>query len=185
MKGIVTVISICLLFLAGCEKEKSVSSDAKSKQSNEKQQHHIALEDVAVKPSSSLEIREFISSEMMALSQLRPENINFIYVHLSGEIVNVNRQETWAVIKDGDTYVFAYGHAGIEMMKSELLGQKVYIRALIDNNPLSNNMISEIINGGLSPGKVPMSLNKNYQLNTTKIASVNSINEDEFLNPSN
>lgn len=181
MKGIVTVISICLLFLAGCEKEKSVSSDAKSKQSNEKQQPQTVKNNEPPKSLRELKKGEFVSSRMLPLSELYPETNEDIYVHVKGLVVNLNEQETWAVVKDGDSYYFAFGHANEPMIKKYFLGKEVYIQALVDERLLKESSILHTQNKGLAPGNVPDSLVREYQLNVIKIAATENISKEEFM----
>lgn len=182
MKILVVVAWVCLILVA-CEPNNQTDVSAKQAEETKNQQHNQAYNS-SEPPKSLRELKkgEFVSSKMLPVSELYPETNEDIYVHVKGLVVNSNEQETWAVVKDKDRYYFAFGHANEPMIKKRFLGKEVYIRALIDERLLKDRFVSHTQNKGLAPGNVPDTLVKEYQINVTKIALVEEVSAEKFMN---
>lgn len=181
MKFNVVILS-CLLLLACGTEDGSEPANNKTPALEENQFKGMQQ---SAEPTSLSEQKtgEFFSSKMLPLSELNPETNEDIYLHLTGQVVNINEKQTWAVIQDKDVAYFAFNHAGMPKIKKDYLGQHIYFRAILEEVPLSDAIIVNIKNNGLAPGFATENIKKAYQFNTTKAALVDEVDEKTFMIP--
>ncbi|KAA3641233.1 MAG: hypothetical protein DWP95_07130 [Proteobacteria bacterium] len=121
-----------------------------------------------------------LSETVIPLSTLDPDQSIYVFMQLSGTLINIAKDNSWAVISDGDKQYFAFGHAGMEMFTPDSLGQPVYIRAAVEKLPIDDRLFKLISSRGLAPDRVSHILNRDYQLNTTKFAVASSVSQKDF-----
>jgi hypothetical protein len=185
MKFFVFVFALlgsCIV-LVGCDSNNPSDDNIKNKKSTEKNQFEGASKSVESVSLREKKTGDFFSTKMLPISQLNPETNQDIYVHLTGQVVNINKKQTWAIIQDNGRAYFAFNHAGMPKIKKDYLGKKIYLRAILEHVPLSENILVNIKNNGLAPGFATDNINKAYQLNTTKAALAEGTDEQLFMKP--
>jgi len=183
MKPLLFVAAIISLFLlAGCDSEK-VSNDDNQKTKTTEENTFKGFPEMAEPALSERKTGDFFSSIMLPVSELDPETNQHVYVHLTGQVVNTNQKQTWAIVQDKGVAYFAFNHAGMPKIKKTYLGQQIYLRAIIEEKPLSESILVNIKNNGLAPGFATDNIVKGYQLNTTKAALADKTDEKTFMIP--
>lgn len=181
MKFSFTALLIGCFLLAGCDDKETASTEVKNKTAEQKPF-------VGIKQNKKPSLREkktgeFFSSKMLPVSELNPETNQDIYVHLSGQVVNIDDRQTWAVIQDKEIAYFAYNHAAMDIILKQHLGKQIYLRAIIEEKPLTETELKAVKNNGLVPGFATDNIVKGYQLNTTKADLVGAVDEKTFMTP--
>lgn len=181
MKSSFTALLVGFFLLAGCDDKETASTDDKNKTAEQKSF-------VGIKQNKKSSLREqktgeFFSSKMLPVSELNPETNQDIYVHLTGQVVNINDRQTWAVIQGEDVAFFAFNHAAMPIIKKEFLGRQIYLRAIIEEKPVTEQVLSDVKNNGLAPGFATDNIVVGYQLNTTKADLVSAVDEKTFMTP--
>lgn len=169
--------------LTGCDQQEASQTAEQKTQVEQKQAFKGIKQDK--KPLSLREQKtgEFFSSKMLPIAELEPETNQDIYIHLTGQVVNTNNKQTWAVVQGGNVAYFAFNHAGMPKIKKEYLGKQIYLRAILEEVSLSEEILVNIRNNGLAPGFATENIVKGYQLNTTKAALVDAVDEKTFMQP--
>lgn len=185
MKSSLTTLGLmgCCLIMIGCGSEQaSEETSHKSQVTNKNQFKGISQskEPVSLRDQKS---GDFFSAVMLPLSALDPETNEDIYLHLSGQVVNINKNQTWAIVQDKDVAYYAFNHAGMPIIKKDYLGKQIYFRAILEEKPLSDNILMEINKNGLAPGFASGNIITDYQFNTTKAALVDGTDEKVFMKP--
>lgn len=174
---VVLIAFLLLLTLAGCQSEHDKQASAADV--NEKAEKTIQKEDK--RPLSERKSGDLISKKMVALADYDFETNQDIFVNVSGQLVNMNKKRNWAIIKDKDVYYYAFGHAGMEMFTQNALGKQVYIRAIVEQSPLTENQLSYVRTNGLVADTIPDNYPMDYQLNTTKFAVAENVTVEAFI----
>jgi hypothetical protein len=185
MKSSLTTFGLmgCCLIMIGCGSEQASEETGQKSQVSDKPQFKgipKSKEPVSLRDQKS---GDFFSAVMLPLSALDPETNEDIYLHLTGQVVNINKKQTWAVVQDKDVAYYAFNHAGMPKIKKEYLGKQIYFRAILEEKPLSDNILVDIKNNGLAPGFASDNIITGYQFNTTKAALVDGTDEKVFMKP--
>lgn len=119
--------------------------------------------------------------------QISPiESINLLdqpngFIQVTAKVVNVEDDRTWAVVQAGEQQVFAFAHAGLELIPNDAVGQVAYIRAAVESKPLNPNDRAAVTRTGLAPHAVIESaLSPCLHLNVIKFAVANQTTPEAF-----
>lgn len=119
--------------------------------------------------------------------QITPiESVNLLdqpngFIQVTAKVVNVEDDRTWAVVQAGDQQIFAFAHAGLELIPNDAVGQTAYIRAAVESKPLDPNVRAAVTRSGLAPQAVVEStLSPCLHLNVIKFAVANQTTPEAF-----
>lgn len=119
--------------------------------------------------------------------QITPiESVNLLdqpngFIQVTAKVVNVEDDRTWAVVQAGDQQIFAFAHAGLELIPNDAVGQTAYIRAAVESRPMHPNDRAAATRSGLTPHAVVEStLSPCLHLNVIKFAVANQTTPEAF-----
>ncbi len=173
-----TFILIFSMFLSSCQQ----NDDDSAKNTKTESQSNV-IETTQQKPqvqTQEVPQKILLSEEIVPLSTLDLDQDTYVFVQLSGTVINVAKDNSWIVFGDGGKQFFAFGHAGMEMFSADAVGQKAYIRAAVEKLAVDDRLFKYLKSRGLAPDAVSEQMNRVYQLNTTKFAKASDVSKKDF-----